>query len=55
MSLHQLGARQHENAQALADESVARLAQMFADLDQEIRLKTSVQATTLYAAIALAR
>ena len=55
MSLHQLGAGQYESAQALADESVARLAQLFADLDQEIRLKNSLQATTLYGAIALAR
>lgn len=55
MSLHQLGAGQYESAQALADEGVARLAQLFADLDQEIQLKNSVQATTLYGAIALAR
>ena len=55
MSLHQFGAGQYESAQALADESVSRLAQLFADLDQEILLKSSVQATTLYGAIALAR
>lgn len=55
MSLHQLGAGQYESAQALADEGVARLAQLFANLDQEIQLKNSVQATTLYGAIALAR
>ena len=55
MSLHQLGAGQYESARALADESVARLALLFANLDQEIRLKNSVQATNLYGAIGLAR
>ena len=55
MSLHQLGAGQYESAWALANESVGRLALLFADMDQEIRLKSSVQATTLYGAIALAR
>ena len=55
MSLHQLGTGQYGSAQVLAEASVARLALLFSDLDNEFWSKNSVEATALYGAIALAR
>lgn len=57
MGLHQLGMGRHEQAQEFADESVRRLDFMHRqpDSDRKIGLLKSVQATTLYGAISLAR